>query len=621
MTGPTDHAGSAEPVGDTVILPVATAGETVRHIGAGLRRHPVRSSSVLLLCVVAAVAGVVPLLALGVLVDRVTEHAAVSTLIPIAAVAGVAALVGGLAAGATMHSVAHLGADLLADTREAAVTSALHMRRDLLEDAGRGDLLSRVSNDVTAVNRAATTVLPTVVTAVALAAVTLVAMLGLDWRLGLAGALAVPFYVVALRWYLPRSGPVYAAERRAAAERSHALVETIGGRDTVHAYAAEAWALEEVDRTSGRTRDLAMAAFTLFTRLVGRVNRAEFAGLAAILVVGYWAVSSGATTVGATTAAALMFHRLFNPIGMILYSAADLQLAAAGLARLIGVTQADGGPAHRTSTAGADTPADLTLDDVAFSYRAGRPVLRGVDLHVPAGRSLALVGASGAGKSTVAGIVGGTLVPDAGRVVVGGDHAVYTVSQEVHVFAGPLIDDLRLAAPEASAAEVEKALGRVGASDWVHALPDGVDTGVGDGGHQLTDAQAQQVALARLLLADPQVVVLDEATAEAGSHHAAELEEAAEVAIAGRTAVIIAHRLSQIRSADAVAVLEAGTVIEYGTPDELIAAGGHLSRLWTAWAGPSASDGESARGAVSHTHRLPPHRQPPPPDDHPEDHR
>ncbi|MCQ0018980.1 ATP-binding cassette domain-containing protein [Actinomadura madurae] len=234
----------------------------------------------------------------------------------------------------------------------------------------------------------------------------------------------------------------------------------------------------------------------------------------------------------------------------------------------------------------------------------GRPVLHGVDLELRPGERVALVGASGAGKTTVARLVAGVHRPGAGTVLVGGvdladlgpgaaRRAVALVTQEVHVFAGPLAADLRLARPGATGADLRAALAAVGALEWARALPDGLDTVVGDGGHRLTAAQAQQLALARLVLADPRIAVLDEATAEAGSSGARTLERAADSAVADRTALIVAHRLTQAASADRVVVMEDGRVVESGTHDELRAAGGRYAALWQAWSGARADHSSS----------------------------
>ena len=216
-------------------------------------------------------------------------------------------------------------------------------------------------------------------------------------------------------------------------------------------------------------------------------------------------------------------------------------------------------------------------------------MLHEVDLTIRPGERVALVGASGAGKTTLAKLIAGVHRPTAGSVRVGGVAArrarpgrarrtVALITQEVHVFAGPLADDLRLARPDATDDELRAALDRVGALGWAEALPDGLATVVGDGGHRLTAAQAQQLALARLVLADPPVAILDEATAEAGSAGARVLEKAVARALDGRTALVVAHRLTQAATADRVVVLDAGRVVETGTHDELRAARRPLRR-------------------------------------------
>ena len=213
-----------------------------------------------------------------------------------------------------------------------------------------------------------------------------------------------------------------------------------------------------------------------------------------------------------------------------------------------------------------------------------------------AGETVALVGSTGAGKSTIAAIAAGSIEPTSGQVRIGGAtlaelgadglrRHIAIVSQEVHVFAGPLIEDLRLAAPEAGREDVRAALATVGAHEWVDALPNGLDTVVGEGGHELTSAQSQQLALARLVLADPSVAVLDEATAEAGSSGARDLELAARAATKGRSTLVVAHRLTQAAAADRVVVLEHGRILEQGPHNELVSAGGRYAQLWAAWEG------------------------------------
>ncbi|MFI7597371.1 ABC transporter ATP-binding protein [Actinoplanes sp. NPDC049681] len=582
-------------------LPIATARQSRAWLRTELRGRRGEVAGAVVVGVLAAAAAIVPVYALGVLVDRVRSGAGAPAVVSISIVIVVAALAGGGATGLSAYLIGGLGARILADLRESTMATALRLPALVLHRAGRGDLLSRVGADIAAIGRAVSDVLPQMISAFLLGVLSLAAMAGIDWRLGLAGAVAVPFYLLALRWYLPRSAPRYARERAAVAERSQLLVESMQGLRTVHAYRWEDRRLREIDGASAKARDISVDVFTLFTRFVGRVNRAEFLGLTAILVVGFLLVRDGAVTVGETSAAALLFHRLFNPVSMLLYTFDELQAAGASLARLVGVLRM---PVEEPSVGRPPADSALTLENVGFSYDGVTPVLRDVSLRVAPEERVALVGSTGAGKTTAASIAAGILRPGSGSARVGGvpvtdlpARTVAVVSQETHVVAGPLVEDLRLARPGADVAEVEAALATVGALEWVRALPEGLSTVVGDGGHDLTAARAQQLALARLVLLDPAVVVLDEATAEAGSAGARELEEAAAAALRGRTGLVVAHRLTQAAAADRVIVLEQGSIVECGSHAELLAAGGRYAQLWAAWESrtPMSSSPESSR--------------------------
>jgi ATP-binding cassette subfamily C protein len=576
------------------LLPVAGPRESWSWLFAELRNHLALTVGTMAIGVVAAAAAVLPAYVFGQLVDRVRGQEPASSLVTISIVLVVAAVVGGISSAAATYLTTRLGETVLATLRERVVQRALTLPTAVIEKAGKGDLLSRIGDDVNTIGRAVTEVLPKVISSLLVAVLGIVAMTGLDWRLGLAGLAAVPLYVLGLRWYLPRSAPMYADQRTAVAARSQALMESMLGARTVHAYGLEQRHLTEIDAAAARARDLSIGIVTLFTRFVGRTNRAEFVGLSVILVVGFVLVRADLVTVGAATAAALLFHRLFDPVGTVLHSFDEVQSAGAGLARLVGVVSIpEEAPAALRV---AHTPGDSSLElrDIEFGYEPGVPVLHGVSLRIEAGERVALVGSTGAGKTTLAAIAAGLLVPTGGSVRLGGvalreltteqlRAQVAIVSQEVHVFAGPLVDDLRLARPDATADEVRAALACVDALGWVDALPEAIETRVGEGGRTLTAAQAQQLALARLVLRDPAVAILDEATAEAGSLGARGLELAAAAATAGRTTLIVAHRLTQAAAADRVIVLEHGRIVEAGAHTELLAAGGRYAELWGAW--------------------------------------
>lgn len=500
----------------------------------------------------------------------------------------------------------------LAELREDVVDRVLHLPVAEVEAAGEGDVVSRVSGDVESVGETATGVLPAVTSAVFSVVVTLAGLGALDWRFALGALAAVPLQLWSLRRFRRDTPPVYAAARRAEGVRAEALLQAVQGAPTVlalHESGARADAVAAASRA-------AIATELRGTRYVGRfangTNLAELCGMAGVLIAGYLLVSAGTVGVGAATAAALFFHRLFGPMGVLLFQADDLALAGAGLARLVGVLTTPG-PARPPATDPVAVPAGpgVDVDDVRFAYRADRPVLTGVTLALRPGERVALVGGSGAGKSTLARLVAGTLTPTSGTVRIAGHPAaalhrelpgrVVLVDQDVHTFTGTLADDLRLADPDADDALLSRVLDTVGATWWAD-LPDGLHTALGPDGLVLRPDRAQQVALARVLLADPAVVVLDEATADLPRSRRHALDGAMDAVLAGRTALIVAHRLDQATRADRVLVMAAGRLVEQGAPQDLLAGHGEFRALWDAWSGhgeirtPSASAEPAAHG-------------------------
>ncbi|MGH3941425.1 MAG: ABC transporter ATP-binding protein [Pseudonocardiaceae bacterium] len=583
---------TATPGRERELLPVATGARTWAVVRELLRPHRKLAIGGFAILATATAVGLLTAPLLGHIVDLVVQRRPVDAITaPVVALALVAVIAGALSA-VGVSLIARFGESMLARLRERFVQRALMLPLEQVEQAGSGDLTSRVTSDVRVIAEGVRRAGPELGRSVLIIVLTLGAMALLDWRFLLVALLVVPIQLHTARWYVRHAVPLYATQRVAVGAQQQQLLDTIGGAQTVRAYRIADEHVNLVTRRSQAAVALVIRGIRLVTRFYGRLNIAEFIGLSAVLVAGFLLVREGYATIGTATAAALYFHGLFTPLNVALALVDDAQAAAASLARLVGVADLP----IRDELPYPEVPLDSSVKvaRVDFAYLPGHLVLKDVDVDIGPAERVALVGASGAGKTTLAKLIAGIHHPSGGSISLGGvalddlgptglRRAVALITQEVHVFAGPLADDLRLVRPAATDDELCAALQQIGALEWAQALPDGLATVVGEGGHRLTVTQAQQLALTRLVLADPPVAILDEATAEAGSAGARVLEAAAARALEGRTGLIIAHRLTQAAKADRIVVLDGGRVVETGTHAELVAAGGRYAALWDAW--------------------------------------
>ncbi|WP_447643855.1 ABC transporter transmembrane domain-containing protein [Nocardioides zeae] len=420
--GETVEVRDADAEAGRTLLPVATPREAARKAWAAFEGHRAPLAVAGVMFALSGLAGLVAPVVFGRIVDAVTAGTAdAGDLVWWGAGAiAAAALVELVAAWASVTFLARAGEPALARLREEVVEVALGLDHEVVEKAGEGDLLSRAGDDVRVLADSLTKVVPLLVRSVVAIAFTAVGFFALDWRLGVAGLMTLPFYALGLRWYLPRSGPYYRAERAAMGARAEALLTAVHGSATLRAQGLAPAHSARVGDASWRSAAIGLSVWNLLTRFGQRTNRAELVGLLLVLGTGFFLVRGDlgpAVTVGAVTTAALFFHRLFNPIGAVLMIFDEVQSAGASMTRVAGVAQMR--TAAPAPTPPPAAPAPLVIDGVGHAYDAGRPVLADVSLVLEPGERVAVVGASGAGKSTLGQIVAGRIAPTTGTVRLG----------------------------------------------------------------------------------------------------------------------------------------------------------------------------------------------------------
>ena len=574
-------------------LPIAVGPEVRGHARLLVRRHRRPLARVLALHALAAVAGLAGPRLLGELVESVERGTTTAHIDVIAvALAGFVLAQTALTWGARRASFV-LSEDIFARLREDFMRRVLALPLSTVERAGTGDLVSRTTADIDALARTIRFAVPETLIASVTSVLTIAAAVAVSPIVALPCVVGLPVIWIGTRWYLRRAPAGYLWERASYATLAGTVGETVDGGRTIEALSLGD---ERVRRIDG---DLAEAyraeRFTLWLRTIWfpTVEFAYVLPVAATLAWGGWLVYSGRASIGAVTAVALYVQQLADPVDRLISWLDEIQVGATSFARLVGVSKV---PDDRSPTGEEPEHDELRARDVRYAYAADRDVLHGIDLDLRPGERVAVVGPSGAGKSTLGRLLAGIHPPRTGRVDVGGvrlvDLALETlrrevalVTQEQHVFVGTLADNLRLARVGASDEDLLAALDAVDALEWAQALPEGLSTVVGAGGYPLSPPQQQQIALARLVLADPHTLVLDEATSLLDPRAARHLERSLASVLSGRTVIAIAHRLHTAHDADRVAVVEDGLLSEVGTHDDLVGRDGSYASLWQSWHG------------------------------------
>ena len=589
-------------------LPVADAAGVRRAVWRLIRHEPGAFARILVLNILATGAGLVGPWLLGLIIDEVQSggdsggrsgHGDVGRIDRLALLILVSALVQLVLTRQARYLAARFGERLSAHVREQFLDHVLGLRPGVVEGIDVGDLTARGSGDVGAVASIMRDAAPDVLIATLQALLVVATVFVLDPLLGACGVLGLAGIGVATRWYLRRARTAYLDLGAANSTVAEVLVTTAQGARTVEALGLERRRIEAGAAALERSRQARLRALTLRSVLYPTIDVSYVLPFVGVLLVGGALYDRDMISLGAVVTSALYLRQLSGPLETMQIWIDSLQSGAASFARLEGLSElSQESPAAEAESA---EPADdrIEVRGVHFGYDGGRDVLHGVDLDIRPGERLAIVGPSGAGKSTLGRLLAGIDRPRTGSVTVGGvavahlspdqlRRHIVLVTQDLHVFQASVRDNLLVAKPTASDAELHAALLAVGAATWADELPDGLDTDLGSTGHQLGSARAQQLALARVVLADPHTVILDEATALLDPTTARATERALSAVLEGRTVLAIAHRLHTAHDADRVAVMADGRLTEVGTHDELVAHGGAYASLWSSWHGDSA---------------------------------
>jgi ATP-binding cassette subfamily B protein len=504
------------------------------------------------------------------------------------------AIVGLVLGRAVTRMVARLGESFLRYLRGHVFRHLMSLSMDFFEKEKTGRLVSRMTSDIDALQELVSQGLVLMVQNVLLFVGTTIVIVAISWQLALVTLAIVPPVYFASRWFRRVSNRAYLDVRERISTNMSTLQESLEGIRVVQAFARETSATDRFHATNEAQYRANLTTVAISAKYFPTVELAGVVGTAVILGLGGWLTHRDVVTVGTVAAFVLYLNNLFEPVQQLSQFYNTVQSAGAALSKLFGLL--DTAPSVAEKPGAFDVPAgpaDLVVHDVAFGYGEAL-VLRDVTMTIHAGERVALVGPTGAGKSTLAKLLARFYDPRSGTITLGGTDVrdftlgswrrhLCVVPQEGYLFAGTLRENVRIGRADATDAEVDAALVRLGLHERFAAFPEGLDTEVREGGSRLSAGERQLVSLARAALADPAILVLDEATSnlDPGTEHA--VEQALEALMAGRTVVVVAHRLSTAARADRVAVVDDGRLVEYGTHTELLAAEGRYAALFAAW--------------------------------------